>query len=421
MESNRRDFLRQAGALAATAAATAPLPLLAAPASRQPPTLVAVYLRGGADAISTIVPHADKNYATLRPTMAVPGPDGSGSDAALALDDRVSLNPNMKALHALYQKGQCAPIVCVGSPHPTRSHFDAQDFMERGAPGLRTVTSGWLNRFLIETRSSRDAQLRAFAPQPLLPRSLRGTYPVLARPDQQAQQALAVYSNIYGSKSTGMTADPAKEPTGRQTRQVIQSLGARTISELRELDAVLAGAAPTKAKYPASGFGRQMRDIAKVIKSNRGLEVTALDYLGWDHHIDAGPIDGQLGKKLADVSDTLGAFVEDLGPRMDRVLVLVMSEFGRAAKENGNRGTDHGHGGFMLAVGGPVVGKAVYGKWEGLAPDKLYQQRDLAVTTDFRIVFSEVLRAVFGYDAAKAGMFPEYTSDAPPLDFLRKV
>jgi uncharacterized protein (DUF1501 family) len=188
---------------------------------------------------------------------------------------------------------------------------------------------------------------------------------------------------------------------------------------LAELNAILDQPQQGTAKYPQSTFGRQLRDIAKVIKANRGLEVTALDYGGWDHHINEGPIDGQLGKNLADVSASVGAFVNDLGPAaMEHVLILIMSEFGRTVKENGNRGTDHGHGGFMLAVGGRLNGKKVYGKWTGLEDNQLYQSRDLPVHTDFRDVFAETLKGVFKFDAIKAGLFPRYRPQTPPLDFI---
>jgi uncharacterized protein (DUF1501 family) len=426
MDSTRRTFLQQAGAcvLGATALPTA-APAVARGASNdtkaRKPTLVAVYLRGGADALSAIVPYAEKNYPEIRPSLAIPGPDVKGRPHVLTLDDRFGFNPNLKELHALYHKGLCVPIVCAGSPHPTRSHFDAQDFMERAAPGLRNVATGWLNRYLHETRSARDASLRALSLQPLLPRSLRGNFPVLAQPDQKAEQAMAVYAQLYAKERY---ASPAPRPAAGagQTKQAIQEFGMRTITQLRELDELLARPVPTTARYPASGFGRQLRDIAKVIKADRGLEVTALDYGGWDHHIDEGPVNGAMGRMLSDVSAAIGAFVEDLGPkRMDQVLLLLMSEFGRTVHENGNKGTDHGHGGFMLAVGSRVQGKRVYGKWTGLDERHLYEGRDLPVHTDFRVVFAETLKEVFDFDGIKAGLFHDYTPASPPLGFLRSA
>lgn len=420
MNSSRREFVQQAGVTALGAAAlasAAPRMASAAPTppARQAPTLIAVYLRGGADMLGTVVPYGDKNYPKVHPTIAVPDPESKAARRALPLDDTFGFNPNMKALHALYEKGLCVPIVCVGSPHSTRSHFDAQDFMERGSPGQKMVTTGWLNRYLQATRTAGDANLRAVSLQSLLPRSLRGAFPVLAKPDQKAELALGMYSQLYRKSGPG----PSATTSGQDTKKTIESLGARTIEQLSELTHVLEKAPPPIAKYPESGFGRQMRDLAKIIKAKRGLEVTALDYSGWDHHINEGPIDGQLGKKVGDVSDSIGAFVDDLGPQlMKNVLVLVMSEFGRTVRENANHGTDHGHGGFMLAVGGRVNGKKVHGKWTGLEANKLYDQRDLPVHTDFRVVFAAALQGTFGFDGIKEGLFPEYTPDSPPLDLL---
>lgn len=426
MNTNRREFMKTLGVCTLGAGAwnlAEQNPLLAAPPktpARDCPTVVAIYLRGGVDTLSTIVPFRDPNYKSLRPTLALSAPGNKGDDVTLPLDDQFAFNNNMKELHGLFEKGICAPMICVGSPHPTRSHFDAQDFMERAAPGQRTVATGWLNRYLSETKTSRDANLRAVSLQSLLPRSLRGDYPVLAKPDQNADLALTMYSKIYPHVKPGMEG---AAPAGNQhSRQAIQEFGARTVEQLAELTEVLSQPTKSKVKYPDTSFGRQMRDVAKVIAARRGLEVAALDYGGWDHHIDEGPVSGQLAKKLTDVSGAIGAFVEDLGPKqMQKVLVLVMSEFGRAVKENGNRGTDHGHGGFMLAIGGKVQGGKVYGQWTGLETDKLYERRDLPVHTDFRVAFAEVLKGVFGYDAIKAGLFPNYTSKSPPLDFVKSA
>lgn len=420
MDNTRRKFLKQTGAGLVGATVLQAPQLWAAPRdkARRRPALIAVYLRGGADPLGSIVPYTDRELPKVRPNLTLPGPDSGDADRLLPLDETFGLNPNMKELHELYQQGLCAPIVCVGSPHPTRSHFDAQDFMERAAPGMKYVTTGWLNRYLQETRSRRDANLRAFSLQPLLPRSLRGRYPVLARPDKEARQAMRMYYRLYPKQKSRSSA---RGTFGLETQRKIRQFGARTIEQLHELNSILEKMPSNEAPYPESRFGRQMRDIAKVIKADRGFEATALDYNGWDHHIDEGPLDGTLGNKLGDVSAAVGAFVKDLGPRMQHVLILVMSEFGRTVRENGNRGTDHGHGGFMLAVGGPVRGGRVYGKWTGLERDRLYQRRDLPVHTDFRRVFAETLNDLYDFDGIRLGMFPEYTPENPPLDFLQTV
>ncbi len=449
MEISRRKFIGQSGALMLGAAAlntTNPGTLLAETgraASPRKPTLVVVYLRGGADALNTIIPYKEKLYHAVRPSIAIPGPDAKDDHKVIPLDETFGLNPNLEGINQLYRKGMCAPIVCVGSNHETRSHFSAQDYMERGAPGMANVTTGWLARYLSSTQTAHDSPLRSIVLQPLLPRSLRGNYPVLAAPASSSESAMKVFQNLY-REMPGMKQrqdlDKARQPAAsaltaifsamkqrqdldkaRQTRFTIQQSGTRTIEQLRQLNRIIASADSQTVKYPQSPFGNTLKKTAKVIKADQGLEVTAVDYRGWDHHTDEGPVDGALGGKLADLGDSLKSFTDDLEGRMDKTLVLVMSEFGRTVKENGNQGTDHGHGGFMLAIGGMVRGGQVYGKWTGLEDPQLYRKRDLPVHTDFRNVFAETLRQVFGYNSIKEGLFPEYTRQAPPLEILNQV
>ncbi|MCC7475203.1 MAG: DUF1501 domain-containing protein [Pirellulales bacterium] len=423
MNFSRREVLQVVGGAASAAVVNSGGVLmrdaLAAPRKPQAsPALVAVFLRGGLDALSTLVPYADNDYARYRPAIALAAPD-AGDKAVLHLDSTFGFNPNMRALHELYNQGMCIPIINVGSPHPTRSHFDAQDFMERGAPGMRQVATGWLNRYLQTTRSSNDPNLRAVSMQPLLPRALRGDYPVLAKPQQKADHALALYSQLYSAEMADRPARQSNQGMGLGTKQAVEEFGARTIEQLWELTRILEQPSPVPVEYPRGQFGDQMRDVAKLIKSQCGLEIAAVDYGGWDHHINVGPLDGQLGKRLSDVSGTLGAFVADLGPAMMRkTTILVMSEFGRTVRENNNQGTDHGHGGLMLVVGGSLNGRKTYGEWLGLEESKLYQRRDLPVLTDFRIVFAELLKGVFGYDGLSRKMFESYEPKQELLGFM---
>lgn len=414
MTKSRRQFIQQSGSLFLGASS---LPVGAAGDKKaERPTLVTIYLRGGVDTLSVLVPYKEKRYAELRPTIAIPTPDSGETKKALPLDDTFALNPNMPELHALYGKGLVAPVICVGSHHSTRSHFDAQDFMERAAPGLRYVKDGWLNRYLAETQSAKDSPLRALALQTRLPRSLRGDYPVIAvSPKQSASGTIDEFAKLYGAESTDMASG-----SGRDLRNKVTRSGRNTITQLRYLNEIIEQSSGDETvTYPDSSFGRQMQQIARVIKANKGLEIAAVDYNGWDHHTDEGPLNGNMAGHLAKVSAGIGAFTEDLGKRMDRVLILVMSEFGRTVKENGNIGTDHGHGGLMFAVGGMVNGRQVLGKWTGLDPARLYEKRDLPVHTDFRNIFAETLHKLHGYDGIKAGIFPEYSRANSPLDFMR--
>lgn len=445
----RRRFIQSSGSTLLGASALGVAPRLAFGADEKQdgpnkPTLVVIYLRGGSDPLNTIVPYGDERYYRDRPTIAIPKEADGDTQGVIKLDDQFGLHPAMLAFHRLYQAGNAAAILNVGSTHPTRSHFDAQDFMERAAPGIKTIAEGWLNRYLYATRTPSDPYLRGVALQPLLPRSLRGQYPVLAVPGAGSDRAMAAFEALYGCTEQqalmqqrqrlgeqGVVRPPLpmkkiEKPddrvTGKETKQEIVTTGTNTIRQLRELREIVAQ--PGGDAYQRGPVHRQLRDIAKVIKANRGLEVAAVDYNGWDHHSYQGGVDadGAMSGMLREVASAIETFVKDLGEeRMKRVCVLTMTEFGRRVKENGNHGTDHGHGGYMLAVGGMVKGGKLYGKWTGLEPPTLDRGRDLPVHTDFRLVFSEVLANLFGFDTAKHKLFPEYEPESKALGFMRKV
>ncbi len=427
--TTRRQFIKESGSVVLGASALGHLGTQLAHAEpteeggRGRPTLVAIYLRGGADSLNTLVPHGDPLYYRNRPSIAIPRPGAQGSGGALRLNDLFGLHPAMERLMPLFQRGHLVPIVNVGSPHDTRSHFDAQDFMERAAPGIRSITEGWLNRFLHMTRSPDDTPFRAISLQATLPRSLRGQHPVLAVPSIQTAHTLHTFENLYACNE-GQRADqqePADRSSAQKMWQRVADAGAATIRQTRELERITQSPDNRTTTYPDSHFGAQMRDLAKLILADRGLEVAALDYRGWDHHAYQGGASGRMATMLGDVSAGLAGFAEHLGEHMNRVLVLVMSEFGRTAKENGSNGTDHGHGGFMLAMGGMVKGKRVYGKWTGLSDSALHQRRDMPVHADFRQVFAESLYDLYGFDPFKRDFFPGYNHRAMPLDLLKRV
>ena len=442
MGTTRRQFMKQTGALAIGAAGLGLSPNLAfgEPGSggRGKPTLVVLYLRGGSDTLSALIPYGDQTYYNIRPTIAVPAPGtapGSAPGSAgvapgqtvIPLSRHFGFHPAMRGLARLYKKKLMAPIINAGSTHPTRSHFDAQDFMERAAPGIKSVTEGWLNRYLTETRTGDDSALRAVSFQPVLPRSMRGAYPALAVPDGEAQQAAKVFTDMYSCDDAKATAEKqahseaTTQPNPETARhQRIVDAGAQGIARLDQLNTVLSNAQLNPAvAYPETNLGSQFRDIAKLIKADAGLEVAAVDYNGWDHHAMRGASSGVFGRMMGNVSDTLEAFVNDLGPAIDRTVVLTMSEFGRTARENGNSGSDHGHGGYMLAIGGRVNGGKVYGKWTGLGSRSLYEGRDLPVYTDFRDVFAEVLAGLYGFVADEHQFFPEYDANDKPMGLIK--
>jgi len=414
-----------------------------------PPTLVTIYLRGGADALNVIVPAGDPEYHRIRPTIAIPArSDNPDNPAVIPVTNLFGLHPSLAPLHELYQQNRVAAIMNTGSTHPTRSHFDAQDFMERAAPGIKTVTEGWLNRYLTATASDSDPMLRAVSLQPTLPRSLRGQYPVLAVPTGNADRAMNVFERMYscdgdaearrmaggnGAPAGGQQGLPsADEPRVGPTaavapveraednlNQEIAEAGQDSIDKLRHLRGIVGGQGG--GNYPDSNLARQLSDIAKVIKAGEGLEVAAVDYHGWDHHAYEGGSTGTLANMLTTLSQAIRAFHDDLGAHMDKTMVLVMSEFGRTVSENGNNGSDHGHGGFMLAVGGMVRGGNIYGRWTGLERSALYNGRDLPVHVDFRMVFAETLFALFGFHADENNFFPEYAANDRPVGFLNPL
>ncbi len=426
MKTSRRDFLKVSSTAllgAGTAGLVAPRAARADDgASGPPPPLVVIYLRGGSDGLNLVVPFSDPLYYEYRPTIAIARPGAEGG--CLPLDPRFGLHPAAAPLHALYEQKMLAPIVNVGSPHPTRSHFDAQDFMEYAAPGARTITEGWLNRYLTASHEDgrKEAELRALAMQPLLPRALRGEFPVLAVPDIGATGAMDAFESLYMCEK-GADRGKADEMKPRADAKNIVEAGQNTIRTLRRFQEITTGSrGPSNgAQYPQGGLGDQLRKIAQVIKADCGLEVAAIDYGGWDHHARQGGAQGAFATMIGNLSASIAAFLQDLGTRAGRVLVLTMSEFGRTVMENGNEGSDHGHGGYMLAAGGMVNGGRVYGNWTGLERSALYEDRDMPVHTDFRLVFLEVLYRLFGLRGELDTFFPDWRAEAKALEFLRQA
>jgi uncharacterized protein (DUF1501 family) len=360
--------------------------------------LVAIFQRGAVDGLNVVVPFGEQRYYDLRPTIAIPRPNG-GLDAAIDLDGFFGLHPSLAPLKPLYDAKHLAIIEAVGSPDPTRSHFDAQDYMESGTPGLKATTDGWLNRAL--PKESKVSPVRAVSIGSNLSRTLRGRNDAVAVRninDFQVRDARgsATFESMYDS-----SLDTMLHGTGKETFDAVklmQDIQKRTYTPAN-------GAA-----YPNGPFGQSLLQIARLIKADAGLEVAFADIGGWDTHVNevgAQPSVGVLANNLADFGKSLAAFYQDLGDRMADVTVVTMSEFGRTAKENGNRGTDHGHANVMFAMGGNVQGGKVYGDWPGLAQEQLYENRDLDLTTDFRDVLGEIVVKHLGNPNLKT-VFPGY-------------
>ena len=371
-------------------------------------TLVCLFQRGAVDGLNMVVPHGDPFYYRERPRIAIPRPGTAGG--ALNLDGHFGLHPALAPLKPLYDHGTLAMVHAVGSPEATRSHFDAQDYMESGTPGLKSTPDGWLNRYLGARHAieHRDTPFRGVAIGPQLPRALRGSAPALAidnlqgfglrAPEPARGRLTQAFEQLYQGSATGLVATSSEEAF-----DAVRML--RTVNPRRYEPA-------NGAQYPAGPLGRSMKQVAQLIKADLGLEIAFADVGGWDTHVNQGAAEGQLAARLTEFAGAITAFTRDLGERMADVVVLTMSEFGRTVAENGNLGTDHGHATAMLVLGGGVRGGRVYGEWPTLDPARRFEGRDLAVTTDFRDLFGEVLTRHLGA-VDLATVFPGYQGGKP--------
>ena len=404
---NRRVFLRNS-ALAMVGAGTAPMWLQRAlyaegtPAPRKK-ILVAIFQRGAADGLNVVVPHGESAYYSLRPTISVPRPSSIGdkrSQSTIDLDGFFGLHPALAPLKPLFDQQHLAIVDAVGSPDPTRSHFDAQDYMESGTPGLKATDSGWMNRALVKP-VGKVSPVRAVALGSGLPRTLRGEEAAVSMQSIGAfqvkdQQAAAEFQQMFEASK-----DPVLQATGRETFEAMAMLQAIQ----KQPYTPAAG-----AEYPRAPLGDSLKQIAQLIKSDVGMEMAFADIGNWDHHVqEVGQVasEGKLADLLRTFGQALAAFWTDMGDRMQDIAVVSMSEFGRTARENGNRGTDHGHANCMFVMGGDVKGGKVYGKWPGLQPHQLYEGRDLFLTSDFRDVLGELVSRHSGNPSLQ-GVFPGY-------------
>jgi len=370
--------------------------------------LVVIFQRGAADGLNIVAPHAEPQYYAMRPSINIP------RNAVLDLNGFFGLHPSLAAFQPLWQQRHLAIVHAAGSPDSTRSHFDAQDFMETGTPGVKATEDGWLNRSLrgLPSPSVQNPAFRAIALGPSLPRILSGTEPAVAmnnindfsiggrnpRPSPVASAFEAMYDH---------SSDTVLHGTGEETFDAVKMLKAADPGKYNP--------APG-ANYPKGRLGDSLRQLAQLIKANLGVQVAFADIGGWDHHVNEGATEGQLANVLGEFSQSIAAFWTDLGDLGEDTVVITMSEFGRTARENGNRGTDHGHANVMFVLGGPVKGGKVYGRWPGLDQSQLYEGRDLALTTDFRQVIGEAIARHLG-NKNLAEVFPGY--DNQPGKFLR--
>jgi uncharacterized protein (DUF1501 family) len=406
--ATRRFFLKSSG-LALVSFGVAPRAFIrsayAAEGAARRKALVVVFQRGALDGLNAVIPYGEDVYRRLRPSIAIPAPRGGSKDAALDLDGFFGLHPAMEPLMPLWRERSLAVVHAVGSPDPTRSHFDAQDFMESGTPGRKSTEDGFLNRHLQCHPVTPASPLRGVAMTPTLPRALAGRAPAVAMASigQFGLKPAAGGGSARGFEDMyeGAVKD-VLHGTGRETFEALDAL--KKADPARYQPA--AGAA-----YPRGRYGDSLRQVAQLLKADVGVEVAFTEVGGWDHHAAEGGVQGQLAVRLREFAQALAAFHRDMGDRMRDVVVVSLTEFGRTVRENGNRGTDHGHASVSFVLGGEVRGGTVHGKWPGLEGNDLYEGRDLAVTTDFRDLVGELLvRHLGARDLAK--VFPGHVTSA---------
>jgi uncharacterized protein (DUF1501 family) len=392
MQTNRRFFLRN-GALAIAGTAAIPSFLVRSVLAETSATagrrLVVIFQRGAADGLNIVVPYRERNYYDLRPGIAI------RQNQVLDLDGFFGLHPSLAPFKPLYDQGHLAIVHAAGSPDMSRSHFDAQDFMESGTPGFKGTEDGWLNRALQEEdlrHPQEHTAFRALALGSEVPRTLSGKVPAIALASVNSfsvgghgpvpSAAANAFQAMYGQ-----TSDTIFHSTGEETFAAVKMLHEANPTQYKPAPGI---------EYPSNEFGNNMKQIAQLLKSNLGVEAAFTDVGGWDTHQNQGGVNGQLADRLREFSSAIAAFWHDMGDEAENITLVTMSEFGRTARQNGTGGTDHGHANAMFVLGGQVKGGKVYGRWPGLANEQLNEGRDLAVTTDFRQVLGEAVTQSIG-------------------------
>jgi uncharacterized protein (DUF1501 family) len=359
--------------------------------NKNPKRLVVVFLRGAVDGLNVVVPYSESDYYSARPTIAIPRPSDAGG--ALKLDRQFALHPALASLMPFWEKGTLAFVHASGSPDSSRSHFDAQDYMETGTPGLKSTPDGWLNRLIAVLPGTRSAT-DAISVGPVLPRILSGRASAtnLALGKAAIQPTALDRPEVQDAFDQLYKGSDALSVAYREGQSSRKKLLSKLTQEMTAAD----NGAPSPV-----GFADQARKLGRMIGRDSTIKVAFIGLGGWDTHINQGSVAGQLPNRLKALGETLSTFAQALGPAYSDTVVLVMSEFGRTVHENGNTGTDHGHGNAIWVMGGNVNGGKVYGQWPGLSGNELYEGRDLAVTTDFREVISAALEAQFGLTSAQ--------------------
>lgn len=404
---DRREFLK-ASSLAAMSLFAPSVTAWALDGQKEVETnkLIVVFLRGAVDGLSVVVPYDDPRYYSVRNKIALQKP--GQENGVLDLDGHFGLHPKLEPLMPFWKDKTMSFVLCSGSPDPTRSHFDAQDYMESGAPGNKTMGSGWMNRLLSQLPNNKSP-IRAINIGSVTPRMMQGpvsvaTYAPTTKKRTTAvdrPRVLSAFEQMYGDRTDALGVAFAEGVEARRTLN----------SKLEDEMLAANQGAPSASKF--GNFGRQ---LGRLIKEEPKVQAAFVALGGYDTHVNQGAAQGQLANHLTPIGNGLSQLIEALGPAYQKTVIIVMSEFGRTVKENGNGGTDHGHGNAMWILGGPVAGGKIFGRWDGLQERSLYEGRDLPVNTDFRSVVSSVIGDHMSLDKAKLNaIFPDFQGMNDPI------
>ncbi len=356
-----------------------------------PHTVVCLFLRGGADTLNMFVPYADDEYYRKRPTLGIAAPKKNGNDNALDLDGHYALNPRMKRLLPTFKEGRLAVVQGVGTDNPSGSHFECQDQMEHGDQFGKTAGGGWLGRHLRSHIGDRATSLSAISIGSTMPESLRGAPAAsvlesledleLKTRSGKSETVARVLSRLYGNDATLL---------GKQGSETVDLL--KRVRDIREKKY----APESGADYPDEKLANGLKEVARLIKADVGLEVACVDYGGWDTHFFQGGLSSSHGNKSEILANSLAAFDHDLKASRERVTIIVITEFGRRLYENASFGTDHGRGFAMMVLGGKIKGGVVHGPWPSMKEETSEGPGGLKITYDYRAVLGEILEGVTG-------------------------
>ncbi|MBY0404055.1 MAG: DUF1501 domain-containing protein [Cyanobacteria bacterium] len=357
--------------------------------TKSPHQLIVIFLRGAADGLNIVIPYGDGHYYDKRKTIAIPEP--GKPLGALDLNGHFGLHPALSALHPFWHSKQLAFYHATGSPDPTRSHFDAQDYMESGTPGVKSTPDGWLNRMVACYGGTSHSPTQAINFGPTIPRILSGKQSVanLSTGRKSSQRVATDNPRIKTEFDKLYGGNDELSKTYREAQSAHQVLK----NEIEDAEQKVAN----NGSPLANQFGATAQQLAQLLKKDKGVRVAFVGVGGWDTHVNQGNGTGQLARNLQQLGDGLGYLATSLGEQLNRTNILVMSEFGRTVAENGNGGTDHGHGNVMWLLGGGIAGGKLYGEWKGLTPNKLFEGRDVPVNTDFRTVIGGLLQSKFSF------------------------